>query len=166
MNPKQNDFSKRTGEVGAANLFDQATAHIKQQRTEKNKVWIPEFARFKLQFIYRNGSTSIPYHSYDIYKTTGGVNVTDEQQGWSKLLKLVEGKKRFDEYVVATIWCKTDTDLRTYIKGVPARDYDFQILKHVRNQPVWVSPLLNFNNRKLDIMLIQKHLFSKQAAKP
>src|SRR3954463_2058320 len=131
MESHENNFSTRTGEVGAANLFDQATAHIKKQRTEKNKVWIPEFSRFKLQFIFRDGKTSIPYHSYDIYKTKGGVNITDEQQGWGKLLKLVATKKQFDSYVVATIWCKTDTDLRTYINGSPARDYDFMIFKHV-----------------------------------
>ena len=140
-------------------LFDSALQKAKEERAKLNrKIWVPEYARLKLQFKFRNGTSSIPYHSYDIHRGAGGVNITNEATGYAKLLALVETKRANDIYVVATIWANLTDDLRTYINGKPNMSYDYIVFKHVRGQKPWSSPNLRFANGKLDVELLKGDL--------
>jgi hypothetical protein len=113
-------------------LFNEiiAPARAKQAQEEK-EIYLPEYSRFKLQFVYRNGSTSVPYWSYDIQPVANKQFLTNEDTGLGKLMKLVSKKK--DMYVVATIWANLTPDLRPLIDGRLNRNYDYQVFKHVRN---------------------------------
>lgn len=145
-----------------SNLFDQATSAARQNKTASNRrVWTPEFARFKMQFKYRDGTTSIPYHSYDIHKAKGGVNITDEQLGYSKLLLFAEKKRHEDRFLVGTIWANLTDDLRTFVDGRLNMNYDFIVFKIVRGQNAYASPFLQFNKGKLDVEFIKQNFYSK-----
>jgi len=138
-------------------LFQVASAPAQAQRTVRNKkLWTPEFARFKLQFKFRDGSTSIPYHSYDIHRSKGGKNLTDESIGFSKLLLLIEAKRSQDTYVVATVWANLTDDLRTYINERLNMNYDHIVFKHVRGQNPYSSPYIKFRDGKLDVPYVQR----------
>ena len=136
-------------------LFSDVTKRASEVIRERNRVWIPEFARCKAQFLLRTGSSSIPYHSYDITNIKGQ-NVTNEEIGFYKLLEMIAKRRENDEYVTASIWCKLGDDLRTYSNGVLSKDYDFFLFKHVRHENPWLCPYIKFNNGKLDTSLIKK----------
>lgn len=97
------------------------------RNTETKSKFIPQKARFKLQFIYRNGRTSPPYHSYD----TQGRSY-DERTGLVKLIRLVEKERQKDTFVVATIFANTNAQPYTYFQGKPNKAYNAIIYKEVR----------------------------------
>lgn len=147
------------------NLFQAAAAPAVKYKTEQNKkIWCPEFARFKLQFKWRNGTTSIPYHSYDVHRGKGGVNITDESVGFSKLLLWIEKNRVQDLYVVATIFANITDDLRTYVDGRLNMNYDHIVFKHVRGQNPFSSKFLTFRQGKVDINLLRRGVGEGDAA--
>jgi len=150
-------------ETHVKNLFDPALAPARQKKAEQNrKIWVPEFSRFKLQFIYRNGQHSTPYHSYDIHKAKGAANVTDEAVGLSKLLLLVDKKRQLDDYVVATIWANLTGDLRTYIDGKLNMNYDLIVYKHVRGQKAFSLNLCKFPQGKLNVTELYEYYLKER----
>lgn len=146
-------------------LFGEALDQAKAIHKLKNKsAYCPQFARFKLQFINRDGTTSIPYFSYDTYKGVGGKNITDENAGYAKLLKYLNKRRYEDSYVVATIWANITPDLRTFIDGKLNKNYDFIVTKHVKGQREFVHECLKFRHGRLDVDLFKSSVFTPQNA--
>lgn len=135
-----------------------ATPPGQKVKDSHRRAWVPQFARFKLQFIKRDGQPSTPYHSYDMHRGKGGVSVTDELLGLSKLLLLVERRRVSEGYVCATIWANLSDDLRTYIDGRANMLYDHIIFKHVYGQNVFKHHLLKFDAGRLDARPMLLHI--------
>lgn len=106
-----------------------------QALVEANKKrYCPEYARFKLQFIDRMGNTSIPYWSFDIQKSVGGIYKTNEEIGWLKLIKYVGVRVKKDDFVTASIWVNLTDDLQCLVNGRLNKKYDHLVFKYTRNQ--------------------------------
>lgn len=141
--------NQRTNQPTAlGDLFHRATENqAKAYNQKQREVWIPTFARFKLQFIYHGGAKSKPYHSFDVqYRYKHGIktNIVCEDLGLTKLLKLVDSER--GNYFIAQIWCKLGSDLRTSVM-----DYDYTVFKHVNagKQKPFLKKL-KFDNGRLD----------------
>ena len=146
-------------------LFNSALAPAREHKKELNKkMWCPEFARFKLQFINRNGTTSIPYPSFDTHKGVGGKNITDEEVGYSKLIVLSDKRRIEDVYVSATIWANLTDDLRFFISGKLNKNYDHIVFKHVRGQKPFVSPWLKFRDGRMDVQFFMRGIGGERVA--
>lgn len=139
-------------------LFTDMVTQQREKRIEqKKKTWIPEFSRCKASMKYRNGTSSTPYHSFDI-KYVRGINETNEQRGFYWLLeRVIYPALEQEKYFTASVFCKLGTDLRTYIDGRQAMDYNFMLFNHTFHQQPWFSPWIKWTpDNKLDIEFIRK----------
>lgn len=118
--------------------LEPARKHQQEQLVHK----LPTRARFKLQFIYKNGTYSTPYHSFDRY----GERI-DERLGLVKLIHLVRKKK--GEYVVATIFANYEPEPYVRINGVFAQHYNVIVYKHVNGGQEQYSGRLKFEEGRL-----------------
>lgn len=120
-----------------------AKAQEKHQQTEKHK--LPSRARFKLQFIYKDGTYSPPYHSYDYH----GKHI-DERLGLVKLIQLV--RKRRGEFVVASIFASLEIDPFTRDKeGKLTRHYNHIVYKEVNGRQPSYDTILSFKEGRMMI---------------
>lgn len=106
-------------------VIGQVTAKAREQQNRTNANQQPQRARFKLVFIYKNGSYSPPYFSYDRHGKT-----IQEDLGLVKLIRLVE--KRRGEFVVASIFMSTEDQPRCRTAtGELNRIYNLLVYKEV-----------------------------------
>ena len=99
----------------------------------------PEYARFKCKCYYRDGNSSVHY-SYDYhfrYQDGQKIRYQDEEQGFIKLLRMIE--KRRNNILSAVIWCTFSQDQNT-----ENSKYNYQIAKFVGTQKQQYNPLLQF----------------------
>lgn len=116
----------------------------KYDQQKKRAKYVPERARFKLKFWYRDGNESVHY-SYDhFYRMYGGVKerMQDEQQGLTKLLRLI--KKNEGKFIAAVVWCVMHDDTT-----VMTSKYNFEVIKYVHNRDPKIHRMIQFEKGKL-----------------
>jgi len=139
------------------NLIAQSLQDAKRNASKDfKKNNLPKWARFRLQLKRSDGSTSVPYPSYDIHKIYGhkGANgedlyFYDEQLGYSKLVKLLNNKMLDMQWAVGTIFMNATTDTRVFIDGRMSKHYNHAIEMRVRNRNPWTHGAIKFYEKEL-----------------
>lgn len=111
------------------------------------KYFLPERCRCRLQLKRPNGTTSVPYPSFDFYQipfAEKGKNYTDEKLGYSKLVKLAEKKILTMEFSVATIFANLTGDLRHFINGKMSKNYNHIVYMKVSGKRAMEHPGMRF----------------------
>jgi Tol biopolymer transport system component len=137
-----------------------ATAHNKKKEMDK-KFYTPDYARFKLQCKKPDGTTTIPYHSYDTHKGRGGMTITDESEGLRKLITLAEKKIYDDSFSIATIFANITTDTRTYINGKLNKQYNVIVWMLIRGKTEQKDSRLRFTDSgvmDVEYMMQMQHM--------
>lgn len=125
------------------NFNEALSAATEAARRKHNSANTPQIARFKLVFIYKNGTYSSPYHSYDRH----GKHI-DERLGLVKLIELV--RKRRGTFVVASIFASLeDTPRVLNEKGEQNKIYNLLVYKEINGKEPQYSSRLQFTEGKM-----------------
>ena len=112
-----------------SNFFDTALREFIHEtrsynrKQEPNEYTTPPVARFKA-VIYLKNNKSLWYYSYDFTKHNGK-SYLDEQQGISKLCRLINRKQ--GEFKTAIIYANIDA------RPIPGTNYNYEIVKFSGN---------------------------------
>lgn len=151
--PAPNLFGGNTSPL--RDIIAQATAPVrKYQQQVTRKQYVPDYARFKLKFYYLDGNSSTHYSYDSFYVSQDGAKTLkwDEQVGLVKLLRLIETNK--GKYISAVIWCVMNDDTAT-----ATAQYNFEIVKYVRNRSPRIHSKINFTSGRLDWRVLHKANF-------
>lgn len=121
------------------------TAKAYEQKSKEQQKNLPHTARFKLVFIYKNGSYSPPYHSYDRHGKQ-----TDERLGLVKLIQLIH--KRRGQFVAASIFAALEAvPLCRTADGKLNRIYNMLVYSEVLGKQPQYSTALKFEEGRMVI---------------
>lgn len=141
----------------AQNLF-QALAPAREAENQRNRRrFIPEFARTRAAFVYVNQSRNyIP--SYDMHRSKKRERRGEEDGFYGLLERIIIPAKEKRTYISVLICCKLGDDLRTYIDGRIAMDYNFVLFKHTLNEQPQFCPYMKFDKvtGKLDVEILKR----------
>ncbi len=148
--------------LNGKNLIAQSLEYAKAEANQNYiKHHVPEHARLRLQLKRSDGSTSVPYPSFDFYQIYGHKSpegkelwFIDEQMGFSKLVKLINDKwVESLEWRTASIFMNVTTDIRhhTIVNGryKMRKTYNHPIVNYTRGRNPWTHPAIKFNERVL-----------------
>ena len=130
-------------EKNLSSVIGQVTAKAFEQKSKEQQKNLPHTARFKLVFIYKNGSYSPPYHSYDRHG-----KATDERLGLVKLIQLVH--KRRGQFVAASIFASLEDVPKCRTEdGKLNKIYNMLVYREVLGKQPQYSSALKFEEGRM-----------------
>lgn len=158
QNKSSHSDKARVGEALAVSTLIKPLQDFAQQKAGTyRKSFKPKYARFKLKFWKRDGTTEVRF-SYDFYSRYlqgQKKTIVDESEGLVKLLRLID--KRQYEYFTAVIFCKTSQNMSTDV-----HDYNYPLYVFVNNQLMQAERLIDFKHNEKGFLVLEVNKLPKE----